>query len=166
MADAVNIKIEGMEKLNKLFDAYEKEATTAVMASLRKSAKVVLRAQQASLPAPVKNMKSVFKVVSIRKQLLVLAGVFSRGKWYINSRGIKWDPWSLIYWLNYGTYSGRMAGHSFIRPRKRGTSGRAGGIIGTGFMDAATQRALPQSQSEFEKDIEVRLDKILKKHAG
>ena len=165
MADAVSIEIEGMDKLKRLFHEYEREATTAVKGSLRKSAKVVLKAQTDSLPAPVQSMKGVFRVIAIKKELLILAGVFARGKWYVNSRGKKWNPWNLLYWLNYGTYSGRMSGHKFLNPRKRISSSRKGGIQGTGFLDAATQRSLPQAQAEFEKDIEKRLDKILKKHA-
>jgi hypothetical protein len=165
MAENVTIEVEGFDRMKILFKEYEKEANRALKSSLRKSAKVTQKAQAASLPPSISVLKSVIKVVAVKKELLVLAGVFARGKQYVNSRGIKWNPWNLIYWLNYGTYGGRMPGHKFITSRKSKTSSRKGGIQGQGFMDAATERSMPQAQTVFEKDVEQGLDKILKKYA-
>lgn len=165
MAGSVNIELQGFNEMKALFHDYEKEANRALKSSLRKSAKVVQKAQISSLPAPISGLKSVMKVVSIKNELLVLAGIFARGRQYINRRGIKWSPWQLIYWLNYGTYAGRMPGHKFITARKSKSSSRKGGIRGEGFLDRATAMAMPQAQSVFEKDAEQRLDKILKKYA-
>lgn len=163
MADAVKIELEGFDKMSFLFDNYEKEAMRVVKSSLRKGANEVKKAQAASLPAEVKSLRSVFKVVSVKKELLVLAGVFARGKQYVNSRGINWNPWNLIYWLNYGTYAGRYPGHTFITARKARTASRRGGITGTAFIDKATERAMPLASQKFEKDAELNLDKLLKK---
>jgi len=146
-----------------LFQNYEKESFRVVKSSLRKGATVVKKAQAASLPPELKSLRSVIKVISIKKELLVLSGVFARGKQYINSRGKKWNPWNLIYWLNYGTYAGRMSGHPFLNARKSISAGRKGGIQGTGFLDVATARALPNAQHTFEKDAGEKLDALLKK---
>jgi len=161
MADQVTIEFEGLDKLSFLLNNYEKESVRIIRSSLRKGANEVKKAQAASLPPNLKGMKSLIRVVAVRKQLLVLAGVFSKGKQYINSRGIKWDPWSLIYWLNYGTYSGRYSGHSFLNARKARSASRKGGIQGTAFLDRATEKAMPRAMEVFEKDAEEKLDKLL-----
>ncbi|HPS40233.1 MAG TPA: hypothetical protein PL124_12510 [Candidatus Cloacimonadota bacterium] len=163
MADAVNIELEGFDKMSFLFKNYEKEANRVVKSSLRKGANEVKKAQAASLPPEIKSLKSVLRVISVKKELLVLAGVFARGKQYVNSRGVKWSPWNLIYWLNYGTYAGRYSGHAFITARKARTASRQGGIQGTAFLDKATERAMPAAADKFEKDAEVKLDALLKK---
>lgn len=163
MADGITIEFEGFDKMQFLFDNYERESLRVVKTSLRKGANEVKKAQISSLPPSIKSMKNVFKVIAIKRELLMLAGVFARGKHYINRRGIKWNPWNLIYWLNYGTYSGRMPSHKFFTPRKSRTANRKGGIIGTAFIDRATENALPGAMEMFEKDAEQRLDALCKK---
>lgn len=159
---AVNISFEGLDKLTYLMNNYEKPALRAVKSSLRKGANVVKKAQVASLPDSAKGQKDVIRTVSVKRELMVMAGVFSRGKKYINRRGIVWDPYQLLYWLNYGTYAGRMSGHQFVTARKQRSSGRLGGIKGADFLGRATKNALSAAQGAFEKDAQVRLDKLMK----
>lgn len=163
--NTANFEIQGIEKLVKIFQEFpEKGYRRPVIAAFRKAAEPVKKAIIANLPG---NLKGLRKAVKIKpgRGLSLSVGFFARQGIYRNSRGRDYDPYTIAYWHNYGTYGNRDPEHNFAKPRGRKTAGRSGGIKPLKFVERAWEQSKNEAQAAFEKKVEEEIDKFLKENA-
>jgi hypothetical protein len=158
-----NFTIEGTENLKKIFAQLpENGFKKPVNIAFRKAGKPIADAMKANLPASMAGLKKIIKTKIYRSELPMAAtGPFRKGVEYVNSRGVKWNPYMLLYWLNYGTMANRSSTHRFVRARDKATSARHGGIKPGLFMEAAIDQAMPQAQKIFETEFQKEFEKFM-----
>lgn len=159
--------LEGSENLHRIFREYEENGyRKPIKAAFRKAGVPVKKAMIASLPSELKGLAKVIKVVTYKGDPpAVGVGPFGRGQIYVNSRGVKWNPFMLLYWHNYGTLANRDQGHSFFRRRNKRTASFQGGIKAGKFFERAWEQSKGQALTIFEKSYDEEVVKFLEKNA-
>lgn len=158
-----NFTIDGTENLKRIFaDLPVKGYRQPVIAAFRKSGKPIADAMKAHLPASLSGLKKIIKTKIYKSDSpLAATGPFRKGVEYVNSRGVKWNPYMLLYWMNYGTLANRSSTHRFVKARGSKSSGRLGGIKPGLFMEAAIDSAMPQAAKVFETEFQKEFEKFL-----
>jgi len=114
------VKIEGLDELQNFLKDHPKELQKSVLESLTKGARICNKEMAAAMPSSVQKFKAILSVKKLTKTAIpmVLLGFFGRKVQFVNRRGIRWDAWNIVYWLNYGTNSNRDPNHVFAAQGK------------------------------------------------
>jgi hypothetical protein len=161
--NGANFTIDGTENLKRIFAQLpENGFKKPVNAAFRKAGKPVADAMKARLPASLSGLKKIIKTKVYKSDSpLAATGPFPGGMTYINQRGVKWNPYMLLYWLNYGTLANRSSSHQFTRARGKMSSGWRGGIKPGLFIEAAIDSSMPQAAKVFETEFQKEFEKFL-----
>jgi hypothetical protein len=147
-----NFTLEGADNMIKVFREFPEEGYRKPIAKgFIKAAGVVAKAMKAAVPAAISPVKKAIKVKSSRRELVTGVGVFLKQGVYVNRRGMKWDPFQLGYWFNYGTYARRAASHQFVRARSKQTMDRSGGIHADLFIERGWESSKEAAAKELER---------------
>jgi len=157
-----NFTLSGTENLTRIFGDFPEEGYRKPMIrAFRKAAVPVRKAMISNLPSELKGLSKVFAIRTYKgSEPEVGIGVFRGEKTFVNSRGIGWNPWQIIYWFNYGTLANRLAGHSFSRPRGKKTATWKGGIKPTQFVEQGVEQGLPSAQRIFDQEFDKEMTKF------
>ena len=123
MAEAIKLKVEGLDECLRMFDA--DRILKAEKASMRKAAAAVARNLRKGLPKRFKRLVK-YKLHEDRNgNSYVLIGMYNR-KEVSGAQPNNGDPvfdWFKAYWANYGTLSRRDPNHKFKTKIKAKTKG-------------------------------------------
>lgn len=123
MADAIKLKVEGLDECLQMFEP--DRILKAEKASMRKAAAAVSKSLRKSLPKRFKRLVK-YKLHEDRDgNLYVLIGMYNR-KEVAGNQPDNGDPvfdWFKAYWANYGTLSRRDPNHQFKTKIKAKTKG-------------------------------------------
>lgn len=160
-------KLEGTENLKKIFAEFPEEGfRKPINAAFRKAGKPVQQAMISSLPNSLSGIRKAIKIKSYKSELpLVAIGPFKKGVMYQNRRGISWNPYMLLYWLNYGTLANRLSGHQFVKARGKKTAHYKGGIKPDQFIERAINSSLPEAGKIFGEEADKEIMKFLDKNS-
>lgn len=113
MADAIKLKVEGLDECMRLFDA--ERILQAEKSSMRKAASAVAKNLRKGLPKRYKKLAK-YKLYEDRNgNSYVLIGMYNRQE-VAGNQPDNGDPvfdWFKAYWANYGTLSRRDPNHRF-----------------------------------------------------
>jgi hypothetical protein len=137
-----------------------------ILAGFRKAAIPVKKAMIDSIPSKISAVKKAIKIKSARRALVMNVGVYAKSGFYVNRRGIKWDPYQLAYWFNYGTYANRSPGHQFVRERGRYTKDKPGGIRADLFIERALENSIDSAARELEVTWANEISKLCDKYGA
>jgi hypothetical protein len=159
-------EIVGHRNLEQIFGDLENEAFNRIVRrAFARGGNVVKKSMIREIPSKIKPIKKAIKVRASRRELVTTIGVNSKMGFYVNRRGIMWDPWMLAYWFNYGTYGNRSLLHRFANPRRFKTRHITGGIKPDYFIERGWENSSKQAQEEVEKTWEKEVNNFFEKHA-
>ena len=161
-------KLDGYENIITIFrETPENGYRKPVVAAFKKAADPVKKAMISNIPANLKALKKVVKIVPGKGKSMTLAvGAFGNQGKYVNRRGQQWDPYMLLYWANYGTLSSRSSSHSFSSARRKPSLNWSGGIKAGLFFEAAIASSMPAAAKLFESSYLIEHQKFLEKLAA
>ena len=164
---SASFMIEGTENLKRIFAEFPEEGfRKPVNAAFRKAAKPVQSSMISSLPSSLSGLRKAIKIKSYRSEMpLVAVGPFKKGIMYQNRKGQSWNPYMLLYWLNYGTLANRLSGHQFSKARGRKSASWKGGIMPGQFIERAVSSSLPEAQKIFETEVDKEMVKFFEARA-
>ena len=185
------IKIEGLDELKDFLKDHPKELQKSVLESLTRGARICNKQMAAAMPSALQKFKAILSVKKLSRTAIpmVMLGFFGRKVQFVNRRGIRWDAWNIVYWLNYGTNANRDKNHEFAsqaKARKRSEliamlSGKpkrgrafskslkvrpsiAGGIKPLNFFEKGYQAGFQPGLDAASADIEKTLDMVSAKY--
>ena len=162
-----NFVLEGADRMIRIFREFPEEGfNKPVMDGFRKAALPVKKAIIAGIPSEIAEVKKAVKVKSNMRLLVTSVGFFRNAGVYVNRRGIKWDPFQLAYWFNYGTYANRSPYHQFVRERSRLTRDRKGGIKPDLFVENAWENSKDAAARELEKEWARKIQELCDKYGA
>jgi hypothetical protein len=144
--------LDGAGRMVQIFKEFPQEGFyKPVREGFKKAALPVKKAMISKLPSEIKAVKKAIIIKQSRRSLVTNVGVYAKQGVYVNRRGERWDPWTLAYWFNYGTYANRSPLHSFQSPRRGRSRNKPGGIRPEFFIEDAWEASKDMAAAELEK---------------
>jgi len=159
------IKIEGIDELSSFLQNHTKELDKSVLQSLTKGSRLIKNEIVSRMPGNLQKFKSIIgsKNLTNSANPTVLVGVFGRKLNFVNRRGVKWDPFMLVYWANYGTMANRDGSHTFQSSRRSVSRNKKGGIKPLNFFEKAIDSSMDSALSIAADDIDKTMDIVASK---
>ena len=129
MADAIKIKIDGIDECMKIFDKMPDNMVKMEKKAMRKASQAVTRSLRKSIPKRFRRLIKYKMHEDRDKNTYVLIGLYNR-KEVSGHQSRTGDPvfdWFKAYWANYGTLNRRDPNHQFlykIKPKTKGNPRR------------------------------------------
>jgi hypothetical protein len=161
----VKYTLDGDGRMIEVFRKFADEGFyKPVKAGFRKAAVPVRKAMIANIPGAISPIKKAVIIKQSRRALVTTVGVYAKQGVYVNRRGQHWDPWTLAYWFEYGTYANRSPLWHFLNPRRGRTRNRPGGIKPDFFIERGWESSKDQAASELEKYWAKNIDELCNKY--
>ena len=163
---ANNNQIEGIDELTGFLQNHTKELDKTVIGSLIKGSREIKKDIIANMPGNLQKFKPIVshKALTKTSNPSLVVGIFGRKLSYINRRGVKWDPFMLEYWANYGTLANRDKGHPFQSSRRDKSKGWHGGIRAQHFFERGTESSIESALKIASDDMENIIESVAKKY--
>lgn len=149
------IQIQGIDELTSFLQNHPKELDKSVLQSLNKGSRTIMKEIVSRMPGNLQKFKSIVSSKPLTKSSnpTVLVGVFGRKLIFVNRRGVKWDPFMLVYWANYGTMANRDGSHAFQSSRRSVSRNKKGGIKPLNFFEKAIDSSMDSALNVATDDI-------------
>lgn len=162
---AIDSKIEGIDELTSFLENHTKELDKTVVGSLIKGSREIKKDIIANMPGNLQKFKPIVthKALTKSSNPSLVVGVFGRRLSYTNRRGVKWDPFMLEYWANFGTMANRDKGHPFQSARREKSKSWRGGIRPQHFFERGIESSVEAALRIASEDMENIIDSLSKK---
>lgn len=162
---ATDSKIEGIDELQGFLQNHTKELDKTVIGSLIKGSREIKKDIIANMPGNLQKFKPIVthKALTKSSNPSLVVGIFGRRLSYTNRRGVKWDPFMLEYWANYGTLANRDKGHLFQSSRREKSKDWRGGIRAQHFFERGTESSVENALKIASEDMDNIIESLSKK---